>query len=262
MKQKISKLVLCVFVNITTIVSGVICQAQNSVEINEIKPYYINFNLMEQEVYEVTDPSLNIQYKDITGDRIDLILNIYNWSGTIEKTLALSKNYGVNYFSLNISDVFDRWDYEKIYRFEIINSNRSISTALVKKSEIKPNDLFTVGITASPINLDCKVPGVTVIDYFSNISGGKYPYQLSWMVYNAESTKLLNEPKFEILNKAGDVSTIRVDSDLNYNVFLVVKDACGNEEDQNLFIDCEMNDKNQNSLFIESLNPKILQMEN
>lgn len=220
-----------------------------------LHPYYFNFNLSKDQVYTLSTSKVNIKYQDFLADNNPLELSVFDWRGKPLRSYSLSKSFGINYYTVDLMNLFEEWLEGEVYRFEI-KDGLNKSRILVRKIEIVKENVPVANIVVSPILLDCEIPNVSSIEFYAEISGGKAPFEVSWVVMNEDQTSLLYQPKQDKVEIAGKSSFIRVDADPNYKVMLLVTDACGNYVEQTVLIDCQKGKKKANNFTLEPLTGK------
>jgi len=219
-----------------------------------VKPlYYLDINKVSKEtVNTIHDELLAIQYYDSYGQEKEIPLKIYNWKREQVATYSLSKEFGLNNFSINLGVAYDSWKEGEMYTCEMADESGHRYELILRKQTLK-NEPPKVNLLVNPVHLQCKELTGNLVEFYGEISGGKTPYQVSWYVLNNDRTDFLYQPREEVVTVPGNTLVIRVDKNPDYYVMLHVRDACGNEQKQIVHLVCQGKKKKINTLFVEPL---------
>lgn len=215
--------------------------------------YYLDMNKASKEtVHTIHDELLAIQYYDSYGQEKELPLKIYNWKREQVATYSLSKEFGLNNFSISLGAAYNAWQEGELYTCEMADESGHRYELILRKLTLK-NEPPKVNLLVNPVHLQCKEVAGNLVEFYGEISGGKTPYQVSWYVLNNERTDFLYQPREEVITVPGNTMVIRVDKNPDYYVMLHVRDACGNEQKQMVHLVCQGKKKKINTLFVEPL---------
>jgi len=228
----------------------------------EAIPYYINLekNHKDQFVYEINGQQLFLQYHCLEDLSKEMDLAIYNWKQEKVQTIQIDRQYGVNHYHLPLADLGVSWEYESIYRLEILEKNKTISSVLfsipVPEETIEP--VFQV--ISNPLKVSCLPGSEAVIEYYTDVQKGRGPFSVSWYVMDETHSKLLYQPTFQELADTESSAQITVDHPLAYYLIVLVRDICGNEQQQVIYTQCdEEAEPVVHSLFLEGLEQNFYQ---
>jgi len=214
--------------------------------------YYLNINQTSHSVHEIKGNIIALQYNDSYGQWKELPLTIYNWKREKIAQLNLSKSFGLNNFVINLFELNDAWDLNKVYTLVITNERNHKLETLIKLMP-KPKLGPEVNIVINPIQFKCDALSPKLMDFYGEIKGGKAPYSTQWFVLNNQRDDFLYQPRVEVIPSAGKTMVVSVDKSPDYYVILYVTDACGNKEEKTVHIVCEDERKKINTLFIEPI---------
>jgi hypothetical protein len=216
--------------------------------------YFIDINNGNNGVvYDIASASLNLQYYDKVGKENTLPLTVFNWESDEIASFIITKSFGQNHFRINLGETFSSWKTGDVYRCELRDENGQKYRILLKKTEMKTQDL-DVDLKMNPIRLDCENLSGNLVEFFATIQGGKPPYIANWFIMDESKNNLLYQPGKQEISSQGKSGTVRVESNPNYYVMILVTDACGNEKKEMIYLVCEKKKKKINTLFVEPLN--------
>lgn len=218
----------------------------------EKHPYYINLNEAGTEVYDVHDGLLSIQYEDRYGKSADLLLTVYNWKREVVGKYMLKKQYGLNYFNIQLSDGGTVASGET-YRCLVSDENGNKYEIFFKLLPPPDKSAPVVNIIVNPISFKCGDPLRNVVEFYGDIKNGKAPYKVDWYVMNSARTEFLYQPRNEAIERPGHTTVVRVEKNPEYYVMLHVKDACGQEARQMVLLTCTEKKRKIHTVFVEPL---------
>lgn len=214
--------------------------------------YYIDFSKQYSEVYEIKGEHISLQY-DTNDDANEWVLELYNWKREKLCNIKLDRQYGLNHYHIALADLGVAWQYDQVYSLETQEASLSKNRVFFKILSPIATKEPVFSIVSNPLELSCVSGSQTTIEYYAQVTKGRSPYELSWYVFNESRTELLFQPAFEALDEAGASSMISIDHALAYYVLLKVKDVCGNEQQQMIFVNCKESDPAVNTLFFEKI---------
>jgi hypothetical protein len=227
----------------------------------EIKktPYFINLNTADgTRIHELRDEMLSVHYTDAYGRNKEILMTIYNWKRDIVTTLSLNKVYGLNSFIINLREFYTAWEFNQVYVCQLKDESGrqyELDFKIIPPSE---SPIPTVDIVVAPEQMSCdNLTAGNLVNYYSDIKGGKAPYIVDWYVINSSRTDFLYQPREEVIATADKTTMITVDKNPSYYVMLLVKDACGNTQQKIVNLVCEDARKKISSIFIEELNSPL-----
>lgn len=215
-------------------------------------PYYIDLNQSSKRVFEIQEGLLSLQYDDKVGRTNSFPLKVYNWKRELVATYTLRKVFGLNHFNIQL-DKDMALEYGALYACETTNETDQHYQIFFKAVPPIETEPPTVGILVNPVSVDCSDPAANVVEFYGDIKHGKAPYTVSWYVLNNTRTAFAYQPKNETIARPGHTTIIQVDKIPDYYVMLLVKDACGAETRQMVYLTCGNKKKKINTLFVEPL---------
>jgi len=222
-------------------------------------PYYIDLNSARaDQIYTAQVDIMGIKYTDGYGRWSDLPIVIYNWKQEKVAGVSLEKTFGVNYYSLKLSDIYDGWEFGKVYRCELADESGKKYVLPIKPINPPEKKGPDIDLVVNPISLDCDAIAKNLVEFYGEIKGGKAPYKVDWFVLNDARTDFLYQPKEERILQAGTTAYIQVDRDLDYYVLLYVQDACGSIKKKMVHMTCEERKKKINTIFLEPMNDELI----
>ncbi|MEM6643959.1 MAG: hypothetical protein AAF616_13345 [Bacteroidota bacterium] len=97
---------------------------------------------------------------------------------------------------------------------------------------------FTSNISVDPIAIDCGNNLGSIVSFYSDITGGTGPFEVSWSIENLDKSSLIFGPQSQTLRMADEVSMINVNFSLPYVVTLSCFDACGRFSEYAVVLSC------------------------
>jgi hypothetical protein len=224
-----------------------------------VHPYYIIFDTpVPTTVEDIRGEYLHISYLDRIGRSETLGLSIYNEKRELVKEMRLIKQFGENYFDIQLEQHGITLEEKASYICMLKNENDEVRERTVRYVSKLKNDV-TASIVVSPKFLTCgDEKGSNLVEFFGQVGGGKAPYKANWYVLNARRTNFLYQPAYVEVPMDGLVSSVQVDKSPVYFVLLHVTDACGNEQVATVQIVCDKNEKKVNTLFFQKLDDAFL----
>jgi hypothetical protein len=223
-----------------------------------VHAYYISFDASSSYVEDIRGEFIHVAYRDRIGKSETLTFSIYDFRMKLLKQLSLVKQFGQNYFDIQLADHGIDLEETKSYYCKLTNEYDETTQRTIRYTAKTKNDIVA-SILVDPKYLACQDPaGNNLVDFFGEVSGGNAPYKANWYVLNAGRTKLLYQPAHVVVESPGLTSSIEVDKAPEYCVVLHVTDACGNEQIASVEIICESNEKKVNTLFFQKLSDVIL----
>lgn len=219
----------------------------------EPSPYYLDFNAQSNlSVHDLFSASLNLQYEDRYGRLNELPLTLYNSKHEKVNIYALSKSYGLNHFNIDLGATYDAWTEKEIYTCEIKDETGKNYRILLRKKIPETADP-SVSILVNPVHLKCQDLTGNLVDFYASIKDGKAPYTVNWYILNESRQDFLYQPREQSIDRPGNTVIVRVDKNPNYYVMVTVRDACGKEAKQMVYLVCEEKKKKVNTVFVEPL---------
>jgi len=223
----------------------------------EVHPYYISFDASAPTVENIRGEFINVSYRDRIGKAETITFSIRSYKMNFFKELTLVKQFGQNYFDIQLADHGINLVEGESYRCQLKNEYGESIERTVRYISKSKNDV-TVSILVDPKYLACQdLTGSNLVDFYGQVSGGKAPYKANWYVLNAYRTDLLYQPAHLTVPSPGLTSSVQVDKAPEYYVVLHIMDACGNEQIATVQIVCEQNEKKVNTLFFQKLSDII-----
>lgn len=223
----------------------------------EVHPYYVSFDASASRVEDIRGEFINVSYRDRIGKSEVIAFSIYNAEMALVKELTLVKEFGQNYFDIQLANHGISLDEGQMYYCQLKNEYEETTERSIRYISKLKNDI-SVSILVDPKYLDCEEEiGSNLVDFFGQVTGGKAPYKANWYVLNARRTDLLYQPAHVTVPSPGLTSSVQVDKAPEYYVVLHITDACGNEQLATVQIVCEQNEKKVNTLFFQKLKDVI-----
>lgn len=215
--------------------------------------FHININrINELKSVEFIHPDICLDFYDSYGIKDTLDLFLYDWRGNLLSHPRLKKSYGNNSYSINLNQ-YNIEAGKEAYRLKVFNDagKKYILYFKLLPPPEKPDPI--VDIFVNPVELQCEEPTGNLIEFYGTIDGGKAPYNVSWVIMNEGQTSLLYQPRRLTISKPGYTPSIQINKSPSYAVMLHVTDACGNDGQQIVNIQCKPDIEKSNNLFIELL---------
>lgn len=199
----------------------------------------------------VYDGMIRLEYLDDIGKDSSLELSIYDWKSEYLKGLTFDKQLGNNRYSFSLTDLGIASTPNTLFRFEFKDENllfyRWNVLTVDKPADNKP----LVDIKVKPLNVACGATGkLNLTEFYGIVSGGRAPFVANWYVLDAQGKTTLYQPLQEVLYK-NESAMVRIDANPDYNVMLLVTDACGNFDRKVLQIKCNASEKKLHTMFVE-----------
>jgi hypothetical protein len=224
----------------------------------EVRPYYISFDHSETNVVDVRGEFLNISYRDRIGTSETITFSIHDSKRQLIRELKFVKQFGQNYFYINLDDQGITLVETQSYVCRIKNENAEVSQRTIRYASKVKIDI-SASIIVKPKYLSCQDDnGSNLVEFYGEVNGGRAPYKANWYVLNARRTDFLYQPANVIVPSPGMTSSITVDQAPEYYVLLQVTDACGNEQLATVQVVCQKNEKKVNTLFFQKLDDAII----
>lgn len=215
------------------------------------RPYYINVNTAGTEVYTLYDDLLSLAYTDRYGQSTELPLTIYNWKREPIKQYVLQKTYGLNHFNINLESA--GLEEGQTYRCKLQGESGKTYQLIFKREAAPTDNLPAVNISVSPEDFKCGDPLRSTVSFYGEVTSGRAPYEVNWYVMNDTRSAFLYQPKTEKVKQSGATPAILVDQMPEYYVLLHVRDACGHEAQQMVYLTCKNKQKKVNTVMVEPL---------
>lgn len=247
------KILMYFFLMAHTVVAQLPVSAQQN-EVVERQSYYVNINQTSpHRIIEVADNTLSLEYNDKYGAWSHIQLHIVDWKLKQVATVSLDKQFGLNHYNLDLSSIYSGWERGKLYRLDMKDETGRKHTLSIRPIEPPDKEAPIVDIIVNPVQLQCDGMSPSVVEFVGSIGGGKAPYTLQWVVIDKYKTKLLYQPEEVFIMPSGTTAAISVDRSPDYYVLLEVKDACGNIERKQVFLQCDDKTQKINTMFVEPM---------
>ena len=211
-----------------------------------------------------TDGMLCFKFEEKYASDDTLKGYIYNWQREPVADLALSKRYGTNFYALDLATLCTQFEPGSIYSLEVFDKN---NIRYVLRFEYFQST-FDASLEAHADLVNCTTATSNSISYYTNITdGGTAPYMVAWywLPYNSYSPSMtIDDLRDQTLTPseqwayvvrdleatrpytcnnlpADNHSCLNMDNVIpNYDIVLVVTDACGREVRKAISVDCEI----------------------
>lgn len=182
--------------------------------------------------------------------------SIYNWKQNELVTIQLEKEIGVNYYSLDLSQLCGLFEVsDEVYRLRVHTKDNGLIQ--LKFRYTAPPELKGDIVYAAE-EWDCGSQKNTEIAYAGMISGGTAPYQITWYVSASKELTAADFPRDrEQLAHQGKSRGITVFDPPGYYVLMLVTDACGQELEKTAYVQCEQRESVENTLFFQVLDRPV-----
>jgi len=227
-------------------------QAQE--DVIEKTPYYININTRSvNDVQELHDYLLSLEYNDRYGQWKNIAFKVYNWKREVVASLSMDKAFGLNRYNIALDQLYSGWELNQVYIGEIKDEAGNRHQVAIRPVEAPKTIPPAVTIVVNPLQLQCDGTSPSSVEFVGDVQGGKTPYRIQWAVLNNDRTSLLYQPLEEIIKVVGLTSAISVNKSPDYHVLLQVKDACDNIVRREVHLVCDQETKKINTVFVEPL---------
>ena len=223
----------------------------------KVHPYYISFDATAAHVEDMRGEFIHVSYHDRIGRSETITFGIFNSKMQRVKELTLVKQFGQNYFDIQLDAYSINLVEGESYYCRLKNEYEETIERAIRYISKSSNDV-SISILVDPKYLACENPtGSNLVEFFGQVSGGKAPYKANWYVLNAYRTDLLYQPAHITVPSPGLTSSVQIDKAPEYLVVFHIMDACGNEQVATVQIVCEQNEKKVNTLFFQKLSDII-----
>lgn len=205
--------------------------------------YYVNVNSSFGDSQQIAfhGGKIGVLFQDKFGMTDSIRVHVSSIENSFEKDYPFKKSYGSNQFILESLDLSD---LEELRTFQLVmrdDMGKQYSKTLIV-NPVRSELIVEANIIKSPITIDCQNPTNTLIEYFSEVKGGKAPFLLEWDFGGmAESTK-------ELVPIEGFSSAVLVDLPPPYFISLKVTDSCGEVSFQKVQVACDLSSQKYNSI--------------
>lgn len=217
------------------------------------EPLYINVNSASKStVYPIYEEKMGILFTDNHGSASSFALLIFSQRNELVASFTLDKTIGLNHYIIKLDDPALNFSSDEIYICRIVDDGGRKYEWMIENEtpEIEPPQ---AAILVNPKAAKCANLTSDLIEFYSSLSNGRAPYQVSWYVLNEKRNALLLQPREETLQSVDQVSMIMIDQAPAYYVALHVTDACGNVDARMVYVTCEKDEKKISSVFIDPL---------
>ncbi|HBH23991.1 MAG TPA: hypothetical protein DDY13_11280 [Cytophagales bacterium] len=136
--------------------------------------------------------------------------------------------YGVNHIEIDWEKYGANLIEDETYNFLVYTNNKLVVNKPFIYKSPKPDEQPEVNIEVKIIQSNCDMASQNTALFIGKVTGGKAPYEVSWMVVEKNSYgKMLYKPLKTVLPSAKDVHKIEVNALPGYYVSFKAKDACG-----------------------------------
>lgn len=213
--------------------------------------YYINVNRTRAEVYDVYDDLLSLAYDDRYGQAADIPLTLYNWKHEKVGQYRLQKSYGLNHFNIALNGAALALD--ETYCGQLIDEGGRRYELFFKRRAPPEADAPQVSILVNPVSFECGNPTQSLVEFYGQIQAGRAPYEVNWYVMNPARTAFLYQPRDASLAHAGATPVVQVEHLPDYYILLNVRDACGREAQQMVYLTCSRKKGKVHTVMVEPL---------
>lgn len=204
--------------------------------------YFIDMMGNQASNYSVARGNkIGILFKDQFGATDSISINFLELGTDHSFVKSFRKSFGMNSFLVQ-TDAFVQEGEVKTFQLAMKDDMGKSREKYLIVSDRPDGGEMAIDIINSPVNVDCQIPENTFIEFFSEVKGGKAPYQLEWKFGGAA------DKMEEFLPLQGYSSGIAVSLPPPYQISLKVTDSCGLVEFQTLQVSCETPNKASNSL--------------
>ena len=226
-----------------------LCFAQQT----EDPVYYLNINDLEPGyIYRVNTAKFGFEFNDKIAQAPDMTMRIMDHQHRVVSSSRLDKNLGLNHYALDTDLFLPEAMIDSMFYFEFAFENRKKISVPVMR--VQPENFpLSVSIMVVPVENGCENLTTGLTEFYSQINGGRAPYQVNWYVLNEAKTDFLFQPREEHLTAAEQRSKVIVEYNPAFSVALYIKDACGKEDKQIVTLTCDQEKQSINTIFFEEL---------
>ena len=218
--------------------------------------YYVHLNTVQSDFQQIAyhGGRIGVLFEDKFGAKDSVQVVLENKTDQISSSYLFRKSFGSNSFLLENVDLSGLKE-PTIFELSLVDDmGKSYNMNLLidpRRDELP----ITANIIKSPINIDCQTPANTVIEFFSEVNGGKAPFLIEWKFSGADSDFK------ELIPIQGYSSGILVDLAPPYQIELKVTDSCGIIDYQRVNVACDASAPNYNSILfnLEPVNKRIIE---
>ena len=203
------------------------------------------------ETHALLESTLNFRYKDKYLKNGNLKGEIYDANHLVVGRFFVAKTSS-GIYHLDVLDIQYNWETNTPYSIKLFDDLNPAKWLQVLFRDLDGEIVTSIGAIPTYINCDSDEP--SAIQFFGNIDGGTFPYDVTWTVSKSNGSELLHGPEqSQMVREQETVSSILVEYQLPYVVTLSVFDGCGLFSETNLLVTCSDEEEGDNTLLVENL---------
>lgn len=221
-------------------------ELENHLRTADTTVYYVQMNTVQGDFKQIAfhGGKIGVVYEDRFGSKDSVQLVLTNRSDGSTSSYIFSKRYGTNEFLLEQVDLSGLTE-PAVFNLSLLDD---MGKKYEKNLIIDPQKLvfpMAASIIKSPINIDCRTPSNTLIEFFSEIRGGKAPFLIEWRFAQSE------QEFEELIPIQGYSSGIIADLPPPYRIELKVTDSCGEIDYEIVTVACDESQPNYNTILFD-----------
>ncbi|MDR7130067.1 hypothetical protein J2X69_002414 [Algoriphagus sp. 4150] len=218
-------------------------ELENHLRTSDTTVYYVHLNVVQGDFQQIAyhGGKIGVIFEDKFGTKDSVRVVVENKSERISTSYIFRKSFGNNSFLLNNVDL-SGLDEPTIFDLSLVDDMGKRYKKNLMIDPIRDELPIKASIIKSPINIDCQTPTNTLIEFFSDVKGGKAPYLIEWKFPQSESDFK------ELIPVQGYSSGILVDLPPPYQIELKVTDSCGMIDYRTVNVACDASAPNYNSI--------------
>ena len=218
-------------------------ELENHLRTSDTTVYYVHINDVQGDFQQIAyhGGKIGVIFEDKFGAKDSVRVVVENKTDQNSDSYIFRKSFGNNSFLLSDVDL-SRLEEPTIFDLSLVDDmgkKHKKNLLIDPRREELP---IAANIVKSPINIDCQTPANTLIEFFSDVKGGKAPYLIEWKFSQSESDFK------ELIPVQGYSSGILVDLPPPYHIELKVTDSCGMIDYQTVNVACDVSAPNYNSI--------------
>lgn len=205
--------------------------------------YYVHLNAVQGGFEQIAyhGGRIGVIFDDKFGMKDSVQVVLENSSDQNSRSYVFRKNFGHNRFLLENADL-SGLEEPTIFGLSLVDDMGKKYTKDLLIDPKKDAVPVEAEIIKSPITIDCQTPSNTLIEFFSEVKGGKAPFLIEWKFSGSDSDHE------KLLPIQGYSSGVLVDLAPPYQIQLKVTDSCGEIAYQLVNVACDASRPNYNSI--------------
>ncbi|WP_192350842.1 hypothetical protein [Algoriphagus sp. Y33] len=218
-------------------------ELENHLRTSDTTVYYVHLNAVQGDFQQIAyhGGKIGVIFEDKFGTKDSVRIVLENKADQNSDSYIFRKSFGNNSFLLANVDL-SGLEEPTIFDLSLVDDMGKRYKKNLLIDPLRDELPIQVNIVKSPINIDCQTPSNTLIEFFSDVKGGKAPYLIEWKFSGGDADFE------ELIPIQGYSSGILVDLPPPYQIELKVTDSCGMIDYQTVNVACDVSAPNYNSI--------------